>query len=103
MEFQIVRITPNTRQKYVLVKVTKDTKKLLLLWGNPNVEWHKDIVEEIKSNGFEIIEILGGGWLLRSTNEGITYVWGKSDRFGEAPIQLVRQTLTDTVVNEEPK
>jgi hypothetical protein len=102
MEIETTRLTPYVRQKYVLVRVMLDTTEGLILWGNPNIQWHKDIVDEIARSGYEIGEILGGGWLLPKPDEGSVFVWGTSDRYGLAPISLVRTMLKDTVVEQEP-
>lgn len=102
MEIQTVRITPEVRQKYVLVSVLQGTEEVLILWGNPAIQWHQDIVNEITSAGYHISEILGGGWLLPKSDKSV-YVWGKSDRLGLAPIALVKRVLKVSILEEEPK
>jgi hypothetical protein len=47
--------------------------------------------------------VLGGGWLLPHPEKKTVYVWGKSDRFGLAPINLVKEVLEIEVIEEEPK
>jgi hypothetical protein len=103
MKLQMVRATPNVKQKFVLVRVSNAGEQSLILWGNPNIQWHKDIVEEIAKSGYEITETLGGGWMLPKPEEKIVYIWGKSDRLGVAPINLVREVLKDKIVEKEPK
>lgn len=101
METQTVRVTPEVKQKYVLVRVVSGAEEALIVWGNPDIQWHMDIVEEIKAAGYEITEILGGGWLMPK-DEAI-YVWGKSDRFGDAPIALVQDVLKVRLIEKEPE
>jgi Janus/Ocnus family (Ocnus) len=103
MELETIRITPDIKQKYVLVRVIYDGEKRLILWGNPNIQWHKDILEDITKSGYEISEVLGGGWLLPHRESGSVYVWGKSDRLGVAPINLVKEVLKGEVIEQEPK
>ncbi len=103
MEIETTRITPDIKQKYVLVRVVHDGEERLILWGNPNIQWHKDILEEITASGYEISEVLGGGWLLLHNESESIYVWGKSDRLGMAPINLVKEVLKGKVVEQEPK
>jgi hypothetical protein len=97
------RITPNKKQKYVLVRAVKDSQQRVLLWGNPDIQWHNDIVEELVTDGYEVLEVLGGGWLLLDETTGKSYVWGKSDRFGVAPFTLVRELLGSEAVEEEAR
>lgn len=80
----------------------RDEEEVLLLWGNPNIEWHKDIVEEMEGVGIEVAEVFGGGWLFMDPENGSVYVWGKSDRFGQAPMGLVRGLLGEGVIENEP-
>lgn len=103
MEIQTVRSEPNVRQKYVVVRALYRGIESLVLWGNPDVAWHKDIVEGLADAGYEIVEVLGGGWMLPKPDEGKVYVWGKSDRFGPAPMNLVRMLLVTDVIEEEPQ
>lgn len=102
MNLEEIRVTPDVRQKYVLVRALHDGNDTLLLWGNPHLQWHKDIVDEITKAGYVVVEILGGGWMMPKPEEGIVYVWGKSDRYGLAPIYLVRELLKETIIEEEP-
>ena len=103
MKIETVRITPNVKQKYILVRVIDDNEEKLILWGNPNIEWHKDILNELVQLGCEISEVLGGGWLLPKPETGSVYVWGKSDRLGEAPMSLVKEVLKSEVIEQEPE
>lgn len=98
-----VRIISNLSQKYVLVRAVHRGEEELLLWGDSTVEWHKEIIEKIIHAGYEIIEVLGGGWLHPRLEEKVTYVWGRSDRLGAAPINLVRKLLGDEVIEHEPE
>lgn len=102
MESELVRMTPDVRQKFVLVRVASSDNEALMLWGNPNIQWHKEIVEEITNAGYHILESLGGGWLMPVTEKGTVYVWGTSDRLGTAPKNLVREALTVEIIEEEP-
>lgn len=102
MEIETIRITPNVKQKYILVRVIHDGNKSLVLWGNPNIQWHKDILEEMTNSGYEVLEVLGGGWLLPKPESGSIQVWGKSDRLGAAPMSLVKEVLKGEVIEEEP-
>jgi hypothetical protein len=98
-----VRTTADVKQKYVLVRIIDGSEERLILWGNPNIQWHKDILEEITNAGYEVIETFGGGWLLPDSKRGTYYVWGKSDRLGPAPISLVQQVLNSEVIEAEPE
>lgn len=103
MNQEEVRVFPDARQKYVLVHALHGGHDALLLWGNPQLQWHKDIVDEITQAGYEVVDVLGGGWLMPKPEEGIVYVWGTSDRYGLAPQHLVREILKERVIAEEPK
>ncbi|KND49607.1 MAG: hypothetical protein AB203_00805 [Parcubacteria bacterium C7867-008] len=103
MKLETFRATPLIKQKFVLVRVSQSNKEHLLLWGNPDIEWHMQIIEEITNAGHEIKDILGGGWLLSKPEDRVVYIWGKSDRLGLAPIELVREVLGDSVVESEPE
>lgn len=98
-----VRIYPNIKQKYILVRVIRAGIESVLLWGNPNIQWHKDILEEMKEAGLEVTETLGGGWLFVDQEKGVKYVWGKSDRLGPAPIEMVRELLGGEILQKEPE
>ncbi len=98
-----VRIFPNIKQKFVLVRARQAGEETILLWGNPNIEWHKDILEEMEKDGIEIIETFGGGWLFIDSESKKVHIWGKSDRLGLAPIELVQRLLGDDILKEEPK
>jgi len=82
-------LVPNQRQKYVLIRMADG----LVLRGDPAVQWHKDIVDGIEADGDQILEVLGGGWIFENTDENTLYIWGKSDRYGEAPTDLVQELL----------
>lgn len=94
MSFCTVRVFSEKSQKYVLVKVGKDTAPEFVLWGNPAAVWHADIVSELEQLNLHVLEVLGGGRLLVSTTEKLIYVWGQSDRYGLAPIRKVEELLT---------
>ncbi len=98
-----VRIFPNIKQKYILVRAVREGNEMILLWGNPNIQWHNDILEEMKNLGIEVVVVLGGGWLFVDQEKDIKYVWGKSDRFGPVPIELVRELLGGEIIEEELK
>lgn len=89
-----VRFVPGKRQKYIVAKLHKDEMEITVLWGNPNVEWHKNIAEEITASGYTVVEVLGGGWLCLDPETQAFYVWGKSDNYGPASQELVREILT---------
>ncbi len=99
----LVRIYPNMNQKYILVRAIRAGTESVLLWGNPNVQWHKDILDEMKDAGLEVTETLGGGWLFIDQEKGVKYVWGTSDRLGPAPIEIVRELLGGEIFEEEPQ
>ena len=99
---ELVRIYPNIKQKYILTRVIQDGNELVLLWGNPNIKWHKDILQEMKDKGIEVIGPLGGGWLFFDSEMDVVYVWGKSDGLGPAPIRLVFELLGGKVLEKEP-
>ncbi|MDB5265660.1 MAG: 14 kDa phosphohistidine phosphatase isoform [Parcubacteria group bacterium] len=93
MEVPNIRITPDVSQKYILVSVAGTGGKTLFLWGNPNAEWHKDIVEEISESGLEIVSVDGGGRVLLQSKDKMIYFWGKSDRFGNADAGIIQGLL----------
>lgn len=99
---ELVRIYPSIKQKYILVRAGWDGRVAVLLWGNPNIEWHNDILGEMVNAGIEVMEVLGGGWLFVNPEEGSVHVWGKSDRFGPPPMQLVRELLGEDLIESEP-
>jgi len=74
-----------------------------MIWGNPNIQWHKDIVDEASNIGYKILEVLGGGWLLLKPEEKTVYVWSKSERFGIAPISFVQEIFKEKVIEKEPE
>lgn len=99
---ELVRIYPGIKQKFILVRVIRGEHELVLLWGNPNIKWHKDILEEMREAGLQALDVLGGGWLFVDQVKGVAYVWGKSDRFGLAPIGIVKGLLGGEVWDREP-
>ena len=109
MDIELVRITPDSKQKYVLVRAGTFEENQLLLWGNPAAQWHKDVVEEIAGSGYVIVEVIGGGRLHMDSASKALYVWGKSDRFGPAPEDSVEGMLRkafpeyDVLVGQEPE
>lgn len=98
---ELVRIYPGIKQKYVIVRAMKNGTESWLLWGNPDIKWHKDILEEMKDAGIEVVEALGGGWLFVDPEKGVVHVWGESDRLGPAPMNLVRKLLGEGVIEKE--
>lgn len=60
-------------------------------------------MEEIANAGYQILETLGGGWLLPVTEEGAGHIRGTSDRLGMALLDSVREVLKNEVIEEEPK
>lgn len=74
MENQIIRITPEVSQKYILAKISDNDQ--ILLWGNPNIEWHKDIAAEMESSGLTISEVSGGGKVKIITIPKKPYTYG---------------------------
>jgi hypothetical protein len=94
MNMPHVRLVEHTEQKFVLVEVGQETSEpAIFLWGNPEVTWHKDIVQEILDAGFAVNRILGGGRIQVLPESQVIYVWGKSDRYGEAPSVRVIEIL----------
>lgn len=103
-----VRITPDVAQKYVLVSA-KDAEgqEHACLWGSPTAEWHKDIVLEMEGSGLTILNIEGGGRVHYLPEAQVLYVWDKSTRFGEAPVERVLAILEEAfpghaIRTEEP-
>ncbi len=89
MQVERIHIIPNKRQKYVLIQ----TEQGMMVRGNPDIQWHKDIVDQIEVADTQAVQVLGGGWLLQNTQENTIYLWGKSDRYGEAPLDIVRELV----------
>jgi hypothetical protein len=102
MKLDTLRIAPNVKQKFVLVHVIHSGISTKVLWGDPDMEWHKDIVDEIAKSGYDILEVLGGGWMFQNLEEVVVYVWGKSDRYGAAPISAIQEVIKGKVVEGEP-
>lgn len=96
---QNVRITPGESQKYVLVTVNDNGESKMLVWGNPEAEWHKDIVKEISEAGFEVVRVEGGGKIKLNPETRTIHLWDTSSRFGTAPFEVVRMVL-ETVYPE---
>jgi hypothetical protein len=95
MSTQNVRILPGMPQKYVLVSVIDGGIETLCLWGNPEAQWHKDIVDEISSTGLTVTEVHGGGRILLEPGSRTAYLWGTSDRYGAAPAETVQSLLKE--------
>lgn len=98
----LVNILPNIKQKYVVVRGKYNGEELLFLRGNPDVVWHKEILDKIQEEGVEIKEVMGGGWLFLSKDDNTIYVWGKNSKLGAAPIELVRELLGSNIIEDEP-
>ncbi len=105
MDIKHLRIFPDVIQKYVVVKAVGTEP--LILWGNPNVEWHKDIVAEIVAQGIVVEKVLGGGRIKIDTESNSIYVWGKSSVYGEVSFSEVKNILKRiyldfTILEEAP-
>ncbi len=86
-----VQITPEKRQKYVLVTVSGEK---CVLQGSPEVEWHKDILVLLEEK-YPEHAVLGGGWIHQFLEERSIYFWGQSDRLGKAPTDIVLEVLNE--------
>lgn len=97
-----VRITPDVAQKYVLVSV-KDAEgqEQVCLWGSPTAEWHKDIVLEMEASGWAPLNVEGGGRICYLPAAQTLYVWDKSTRYGEAPLERVLEILGEAFPGHE--
>lgn len=83
-----VRIEPNKSQKYILA----EREKKFFLWGNSTATWHKNIAAEIP---LEHTFVKGGGKIKIIPEEKLVFVWDKSSRYGEAPLDVVRGILEE--------
>ncbi len=97
-----IQIQPNKIQKFVVV----ESEDGIFVWGDPNMEYHKDIVEKMRGSGISILNVRGGGKL--KMEQGIIYVWGKSTAYGEIPFKEVRQILKEKfpecqIINKDPR
>lgn len=100
-----IRIFPEVSQKYIIAKISNSSQTLL--WGNPNIEWHKDIKVEMEQSGFLVEEVRGGGKIRISVEAKIIYVWGKSGVYGEVSFLEVKRILEavypdHSILNEIP-
>jgi len=91
----------NKIQKFVVV----ETSKGILLWSDLNVKFHKDIVDNLRGGGTEILSIEGGAKI--KVEERIIYVWDKSSVYGEVSFPQVLEILKQDfpghrVLNCEP-
>ena len=94
MQSSNVRVTPAKPQKYEVV-TTHTPGEQILLWGNPDIQWHKDIVDEMERAGWSIDTVHGGGWILVAPDTQTVYVWGKSDRYGLTPKSILKTILSE--------
>ena len=90
-----VRIVPDTNQKYVLVRIHDGTEEYDLLWGDPDAEWHNDIVEAVRATGVRIRVVYGGGRIEQRTDKKAIYAWDRSTRYGSADAAIVEAVLTE--------
>lgn len=91
MNKEEIQITPNVEQKYVVVAVNEGNE--LLLRGDPDAEWHKDIVKKITDSGVKIADVKGGGRVFLDTTDQRIYIYDRSSNYGEVPFKLVRDLL----------
>lgn len=96
------RIYPGSKQKYIIVRAIRSGEEVILLWGNPDIQWHKEILEEMAASGVEVTEVFGGGWVFIDSEKGVVHVWGTSDRLGPAPMELVKKVLGEDILEYEP-
>ncbi|MBU0750474.1 hypothetical protein KKH15_03070 [Patescibacteria group bacterium] len=88
-----VRVTLDVSQKYVVAYVEHEGMESALLWGNPSVQWHKDIVSEMKTLGYEVVSVAGGGWVHIVSNEKKIYFRGTSTRYGTASQEMTEELM----------
>ncbi len=105
MNIEAVKLFPEVTQKYIVAKVSG--LEQLILWGNPNVEWHKDITTEMEESGIVVENVLGGGRIRVVSKSRNIYVWGKSSVYGEISFTEVKDILKVShvdyaVLNEVP-
>lgn len=96
-----IKIQPFVIQKFVVVESIDD----VFLWGDPRVEFHKEIVQKMRDSGISIINVKGGA-KLKMEEESI-YVWGKSSVYGEIIFEEVCCILKEKfpeyqILNEDP-
>ena len=97
-----VQIQPNIAQKFVVVESNDD----IFLWGDPDAEFHKDIIQKMQNSGVSVIHIKGGGKLMAEKDR--IYVWGKSSVYGEASFEETAGILKEkfpkhSIINKEPQ
>ena len=85
------RVVPDVAQKYIIAKIFNSDE--LLLWGDPEIEWHKDIAEEMGDAGLVVEWVRGGGRLKFVTDSKTIYVWGKSSMYGAASFREAKNIL----------
>ena len=91
-----VDIAPDVPQKFIVATVIgTDGNETLCLVGNPNAKWHKDIADALPTIGLTLVEVVGGGRVELSSSEKTIKVWGRSDRYGEVDLTLVRRILEE--------
>lgn len=85
------RIIPDISQKYIIAKVSNS--KELLLWGDPDIEWHKDIAQEMSDAGLVVESVRGGGRIKLVTDSKTIYVWGISSMYGAVSFREAKNIL----------
>jgi len=88
-----VQVPFDKAQKYVVFSVDAEEGHVDMLWGDPDLTWHNDIIEKAKSLGLAIHKIYGGGRIFIDEQKKQIFVWGTSDRFGPAPRYLVEEMI----------
>lgn len=97
-----IKIQPHVMQKFVVVESADD----VFLWGDPTVEFHKEIVQKMRDSGISIVNVKGGA-KLKMEKESI-YVWGKSSVYGEILFEEVHRMLKENfpeyqILNKDPQ
>jgi len=97
-----IKIQPFVIQKFVVVESVDG----VFLWGDPQVEFHKEIVQKMRDSGISIINVRGGAKI--KMEEGSIYVWGKSSVYGEIIFEDVRHILKEKfpeyqILNKDPQ
>lgn len=93
MKVPKVQLGVEQPQKYIVVDTVTDGGKMQSLWGDPDAEWHNDILKDIEAAGFSVDKVYGGGRIFVDSNKKEIFIWGTSDRFGPAPRPLVEELL----------
>ncbi len=86
------------RYKFVVVDVTDGEDCRQVLVGNPNCEYHAEVVRSYNNNlseGMEVGGVYGGGRI--SVGSENIHAFGYSEAYGRAPQYIVQELLNKYV------